>query len=406
MPDHIIIVGAGPVGLITALILGRRGLAVTLVEAGSEITESPRAMSYAWPVLDGLAVHGLLDDMHVGALINHERSFRVMATGETIVQNHDSVRDLTENPYTLTLGQDRLAGVVLTHLRRLSNVDVRWSTKFVGLAQHPDHVTVTVAGPQGEETLAANWVVGADGGRSDVRKALQMTFDGVTWPRRFVATNIVYDFESHGWKSGYQIDPKWGAVVAQISPEGLWRVTFSEEESLALDGVTGRIHDYLAHILPGPKDYELKLHSAYNMHQRCAPQFRQHRVLLAGDAAHITNPTSGFGLVGGMYDAMSLGETLAAVATKDASQALLDQWADARRFVFLTTTSPISADSMRFIFYSDQPARLEHDLITLRARSADPRAMRQILMVPSALETPCLLTGRTFAERRYGVARG
>lgn len=398
----ILVVGAGPVGLITALILGRAGHRVTLIDAEEAIVESPRAMSYAWPVLDGLAVHGLLDDMHAQALVNRERAFRVMATGETIVQNHAAIRNLTANPYTLTLGQDRLARVVLAQLATLPDVDIRWDTRFRALRQTQERVEVTVERFGEADLVQADWVVGADGGRSEVRKALGFGFAGVTWPRRFVATNIFYDFARHGWRSGYQIDPIWGAVIAQVTPEGIWRVTFSESEALPVETVEERIHAYLRHVLPGPEAYDLRLFSAYSMHQRTAPSYRAGRVLLAGDAAHVTNPTSGFGLVGGMYDAMSLGETLSAVAGGEAEEALLDRWAEERRRVFLTVTSPVSADSMRLIFYCDEPVRLEHDLITLRARAADERSMRAALMVPASLETPSLLTGLTFAQRRYG----
>jgi 3-(3-hydroxy-phenyl)propionate hydroxylase/6-hydroxy-3-succinoylpyridine 3-monooxygenase len=141
------------------------------------------------------------------------------------------------------------------------------------------------------------------------------------------------------------------------------------------------------------------------MHQRSAETYRVGRVLLCGDAAHVTNPTSGFGLIGGMYDAFALSEALAAHVCGKAGQEILDRYAHARRITYLTVTSPISAESLRMAFYNDQPARLENDLITLRALCEDRAAMRKAAMIPAALETPSLVDGRTFVQKLSDLGR-
>ncbi|MDB5697324.1 MAG: 2-polyprenyl-6-methoxyphenol hydroxylase-like oxidoreductase [Alphaproteobacteria bacterium] len=400
MSNEVLIVGAGPVGLITALLLAKVGVQVTIVEAEAGIVDSPRAMTYAWSVLDGLEVHGLLDDMIAAGFLNHDRAFRVFRTGETILHRYDVLQGLVFHPYTLTLGQNRLAEVVLSHLSRYPNATIRWNTRLVGLEQDARQVTARVEGPDGPERIEAAWLVGCDGGRSGVRKEVGLGFEGITWPRRFVATNIYHEgFAEHQTPSGYLIDPKWGAVNAQITEEGLWRVTYSEDETLPLDGVRDRIDAFMKKTLPGKQDYELMLYSAYSMHQRTAPTYRVGRVLLSGDASHVTNPTSGFGLVGGMYDAFCLGEALTAVVREGHDDEILDRYSTERRNIFLGVTSPMSSDSMRLIFYCDNPVRLEHDLITLRHRATDTRALRQAQLAPAALETPSLVTGKTFAER-------
>jgi 3-(3-hydroxy-phenyl)propionate hydroxylase/6-hydroxy-3-succinoylpyridine 3-monooxygenase len=349
--------------------------------------------------LPALQLFGVLDDMIAAGHTVDDRCWRIFRTGETIVYNHDAVRDITDRPYNLTLGQDLLAKVVLQHLGRYPNVRIHWGTKFTGLSQTQDEAVVTAETAAGPVEIEAKWVIGADGGRSVVRKAVGLTMDGFTWPQRFVVTNIYYDFEKYGWNSGYLVDPVYGAVVYKINLAGLWRFTFAEQATLPLETVMGRIRQFIKDVLPGDQKYELVLHTAYNMHQRTAATYRRGRVLLAGDAAHITNPTSGFGLMGGLYDSFALSEALAAVVHGQASDEILDRYSEQRIRIYHEVISPISSESLRLVFNSSDPDRLDSDLAALRARKNDPAAMRKFLSAPAALETPSLLTGRTLAQR-------
>lgn len=400
MRKNVLVVGAGPVGLITALLLARQGVEVRVIDVNAGVVDSPKALSYAWSVLDALEVHGLLDAFLEEGFPIYNRGWHIFRTDEWIIHNVDSLKGFAYHPYTLTLGQNRLSEIVLRFLKRQPTVRIDWSTKFLGLEQAADKVTATVEDANGTQTIEAGWLIGCDGGRSAVRKALGFQFGGVTWPRRFVATNMYHaGLTEADPPAGYLVDPVYGAVITKINQDNLWRVTFSEDESIPLEGTRERINAFARKALPGGGDYELTLYSSYSMHQRTAPTYRQGRVLLAGDAAHITNPTSGFGLMGGMYDSFCLGEALGAVLVDNHDDQILDRYAQERRNVFLGVTSPVSAESMRVVFYCDDPIRLEHDLITLRHRGTDPKLMRQSLMTPAALETPSLITGQTFVDR-------
>ncbi|AKH68532.1 2-polyprenyl-6-methoxyphenol hydroxylase-like oxidoreductase [Spongiibacter sp. IMCC21906] len=399
MKTQVIIVGGGPVGLMCALGLAQNGINVVVLEKDDAISYTPRAIAYAWPIFSGLEYFGVIDDMLAQGSIVDVRSWRILASNETVAYDHSSVRELTDRPYSLTLGQDLIGKILVQHLQKYPNASIQWGNDFQNLHQDQHSVTVETRTQSGPKQYQADWVIGCDGGRSGVRKALGLAFQGFTWPERFVATDIHYDFAAHGWDSGYLIDPVYGGVVYHLGREDLWRVTFSESTTLPVETVSERIPHFMETILPGSKHYEMALYSAYNMHQRTAPRYRQNRVLLAGDAAHVTNPTSGFGLMGGLYDAFALIEPLAAVCKNDISDSILDDYANQRRKTYLEVISPISAESKRLVFNCDDPERLRWDFQLLNERLESNAAMRKFMSVPALLETPCLISGKTLAEK-------
>jgi 3-(3-hydroxy-phenyl)propionate hydroxylase/6-hydroxy-3-succinoylpyridine 3-monooxygenase len=385
----VLIAGGGPVGLITALGLARAGLSVMVIEAAEEISNSPRAMVYHWSVLAGLEKLGILEDALAAGFTKQEYTYAVFRTGEKITWSTADLADHTPYPFNLHLGQDRLGGIALAHLRPLPNANVLFNTPFQSLEQDADGVTVTAG--EGAK-IRAKWVIGADGARSGVRRALGLEFAGHTWPERFVATNVYADFEALGYsRSNMLIDPQYGAIIAKIDNEGLWRVTYSEAESLPEDTVADRIPAFFKTILPAGVMYDLAQVSPYRMHQRAAARFRVGRVLLAGDAAHATNPTGGLGLTSGLFDAYVLYEALAAVIADQANEAVLDRYADARRAMFLDIVSPQATENKRLVFHSTDPARLDADLVNFRRMTTDKDFRLTRLLFPKKLETPSLV---------------
>jgi 3-(3-hydroxy-phenyl)propionate hydroxylase len=390
--SSVVIVGAGPVGMICALGLARAGVDVTVLERNAGIVPEPRAMTYHWTVHEGMKRLGLLDDMIQEGFKLHEMCYRIFRTGEVIRLNIGAMEGYTEHPYAVVLGQDQLEHIVLRHLGQYRNVRIVWNTRMVGLEQDADGATVVAETMGAQARYHADWVIGADGGRSLVRKAIGVGFPGMTWPQRFVATNVLYDFEAHGWDAcNYLVDPEFGAVIAKVTRSGIWRVTFSESAELPLEGVEDRIKAYYDRVFPGREPYKLLLYSAYNMHQRVAERFRVGRVLLAGDAAHVTNPTNGFGLVSGMLDSQVLSEALAAVVQGRAETSVLDRYAEDRKRVFEETASPSSVETKRLVFHSNDPARLESDLARLRKMAIDPALARAQFMIGHRLQTSQLV---------------
>jgi 2-polyprenyl-6-methoxyphenol hydroxylase-like FAD-dependent oxidoreductase len=385
----VIIVGGGPVGFVTALGLAQAGVRVLVLEAEDAVIESPRAAVYHWSMLDGLERLDIREEAERIGFTKDDYLWFVKATGERIEYDISVVGRVTPFNYNIQLGQHQLAMICQERLAALPNAEVRFSTTATTVAQDDDGVRVAVEGPEGIEYLEARWLVGADGAGSMVRKAIGLTFDGFTWPERFVATNLYHDFESGGYRqSNMVIDDQWGAVIVKIARDGLWRCTYMEDASLPVVSFAERIPAAYQHLLPGDGGYTLDAASPYQMHQRCAPTFRKGRVMLAGDAAHATNPTGGFGLTTGLFDAYALWPTLAAVILEGADPALLDRWADERRRVFLERTSPQATAYKRFVFHANGGgAELEAALEGMRAMARDPDVRFERLMFTKGLET-------------------
>jgi 6-hydroxy-3-succinoylpyridine 3-monooxygenase len=392
--EDVVIIGGGPVGLLNALGLARAGVRVTVVEREPAVPASPRAMVYTYAVLDGLERLGILQEIEEQGFTTQEGIwFRSFATGEQIRWKMDVLDGLVAHPYNLNLGQHRVAEIALEHLGRLPGTEARFGTEMTALTQDDDGVTVTLQRGDAEpETLRAGWVIGADGARSSVRQALGLGFDGITWPERFVATNVLYDFGALGYGPGnFLIDPDHGAVIARIDNAGLWRCTYCEDLSLPEETIPERMPAYFRTILPPDDLPEVVQWSPYRMHQRAAERMRVGRVLLAGDAAHATNPTGGMGLTSGMLDTFVLYDALAAVIGGDASDEVLDRYSEERLRVFTELASPQATEWKRLVFHSHDQERLEQDLAMLRHVQEDPDARREGFLSMQALQTPSLV---------------
>src|SRR5688572_118146 len=385
----VIVVGGGPTGFVTALGLAQAGVGVCLIEAGPAIISSPRACVYHWSMLDGLERLGIREEAERIGYTKDDYLWLVKSTGERLPYDLKVLSSVTPFPYNIQLGQDRLAEICHRRLEALPNAEVHWRTPFAGLTQDADGVTVSADTPDGPIELRARWVIGADGAGSAVRKALGLSFDGMTWPERFVATNVRHDFESGDyWQSTMVVDDQWGAVIVKITRDGLWRCTYMEDAALPEESYLERIPAAYRHLLPGEGGHELVQSSPYKMHQRCAESFRRGRVLLTGDAAHVTNPTGGFGLTTGLFDAFALWPTPAAVILDGADPALLDVWAEERRAIFLDKTSPQACAYKDFVFHAcGGGAKLEERLEGMRAMVRDPDVRLQRLLFTKGLET-------------------
>jgi 2-polyprenyl-6-methoxyphenol hydroxylase-like FAD-dependent oxidoreductase len=373
----VLICGAGPVGLLAAIGLARQGLKVTVVDAEPAVVQSPRATGYFPPTIELLAEFGLYEEVAARSyrscdlmlhfpLVDHAR----------VVLSLGVLEGAAKYPFFLSVGQQVLAQIIVDHLDRMPNAQVLWNHKVEALEQDAHGATITVSTPDGLRKLGGDWLIGADGARSTVRGLLGLPFEGFTWPDRFVATNVRFDFEKHGFAPSNMIhDPVDWAVVARTGPEDIWRVTFGEDPSLPESEIRSRIPAHYAKILPSDEPYEIVAAAPYRVHERTCPTYRVGRALLAGDAAHACNPCGGMGLTSGAFDAAALVTALGAVIGGSAGEDVLDFYSQERRRVFLEVASPIAQQTKRRITESGAQAQREHLENFIRLRD-DPEKMR------------------------------
>jgi 3-(3-hydroxy-phenyl)propionate hydroxylase/6-hydroxy-3-succinoylpyridine 3-monooxygenase len=373
--SDVIVAGAGPAGALAALGLAQRGLSVVLIEEQPQLVRSPRAMVYYWHVLDGLDRLGVLHDMDAAGIRNRQFRQRVGTHGEQAVVSLDPVRAVSDYDYNLHLGQHEVVRIALEHLERYDNATVLRGVRVSGVEGDDDRVIATLDGGD-VPSIAASWLIGADGARSTVRRAVGLTFDGTTWPDRFVATNLRYPFAEAGGlgMANMIFDSRVGCVIAQIDGTGLYRWTWSEPATLPEHTVAERLPQRLRDLGFGAHDFTVEGLTPYRMHQRSASTMKAGRVLLVGDAAHATNPTGGYGLTSGMYDVFALLDTLNGVVRGRVDATELDRWAAERLRIFREHASPMASHIKRLVYNEPDTALLQR-FVQTAADQSDPTAV-------------------------------
>jgi 3-(3-hydroxy-phenyl)propionate hydroxylase len=392
MPEKlpVVIAGAGPTGLMCALALARKGVTVVVCEAEPSLTHDLRAGTFHPPTQEMMAPYGITARMHQHGL--QVRRWQIRSRRDSIVAEFDLglLADVTPYPYRLHLEQHRLTPIQLDILRSESKAEVHFGHRVTAFEQRPGSVLVRFESEGIPGKLEASWLVGADGGRSTIRKLLAVEFEGFTWPEQFLVVSTPYDLARHGFtQNAYVADPvEWAAVfkMPDAGPPGLWRLAFPCDPGLPDDALLdpAAVQKRMQGFLPRTSDYEIRYQSIYRVHQRVASEWRVGRVLLAGDAAHLNNPLGGFGLNSGIHDAVNLAEKLARVWHGEAQEPLLDLYVRQRRATTIEQVQAMSIRNKRLLEERD-PAVQRGRMEELVAIAGDPQRARSYLLESSMI---------------------
>lgn len=325
----VVVVGAGPVGLTLANILGLQGVRTVVVEERDSLIDYPRGVGLDDEALRAFQSIGLIERILPHTVPNQ------------ILRFFDAKRRVLAEmaPADARFGWPRRNGFVqplvdaelLRGLDRFDYVDVCWERPMASCTQGRDAVQVELGGDGDPSTLRARYVVGCDGGRSTTRRLMGVSFDGTTSPTRWLVVDLANDPLGHP-NSEVGADPERPYASISIA-HGIRRFEFmihaDESDEQAQDPEF--LARMLAPFVPHPDRVDVIRRRIYTHHSRIAGEFRRGRLFLAGDAAHLMPVWQGQGYNSGIRDAANLGWKLAAVVNGQAGDALLDTYDVERR---------------------------------------------------------------------------
>ena len=390
----VLVAGGGPVGVIAALALARQGIPVRVFEAEARVNDSPRAATTHAATLEMLDELELVDEVIRRGLI--EPKFRIWdrAAREVIAEfDFGLLANDTRFPYVVQCEQHKLANMAIERLRGIAHASVDFCARVASLEQFDDRVDVVVESANGTRKISGSHLVGADGGRSTVRKALGIAFEGYTHPERFLVltTSFAFDAEYAQCSRNYFSDPDEWCALFKVSGDdgrGLWRVLFptrvEETDEQALDEAA--VQSRLQRFFPKRGPYPVVHRNLYNVHQRVAASFGRGRVFLAGDSAHVNNPLGGLGLNFGIHDAVELSALLGKVLRGEAGAHSLDQYDRFRRPLNVEYVQQQTIANKKRLEEKEAAARAASNE-ALRRTAADPVAHRAYLLRASLIDS-------------------
>ena len=386
--SEVIISGAGPVGLCLALLLARAGISVRVFETSDSISEDLRASTFHPPTLDLLERLGVTGELVARGLKCPDWQIRLHPTGERAVFDLSVLAGDTKHPYRLQVEQWKLSMALHAALSQESNVIVEFGATVDALEQDDAGVSVSVTRDGEHAQHRARIVIGADGARSFVRKALDIPFEGATYPEITLLVTTQFPFEDH-LKGLSNVTYCWkaGGNFSLLKVPGRWRASIYPREDLPIEDqlADGMIQASMNEIVPRDVLWEINEKRDYRVHQRIVPTYYRGRVALAGDAAHLNSPSGGMGLNGGIHDAFELAEALTDILKHRAPLERLELY-DRRRRPIARDQIIAQADRNRARMREKDPARRIEMLHELQAITGNRGKLHDYLLKSSMIE--------------------
>ncbi len=333
---QVVIAGAGPAGLVTALELARHGVSSVLLEAELQVSHGSRAIVFTRRSMEILQQVGVAHRITENGLPwrfgnSHYRGQKVFRL--------EAPHDADDRFFPMiNIQQQYLEEYLVDACAASPLIELRWGNKLVKLEQTADTVCATIDTPEGPYTLESTWLVAADGGRSEIRTAMGLKLEGSAYEGFFVIADIKVDLPFPTERLAY-FDPDWNpgnTALMHREPHGIWRVDYqlppgeTPEDALRPESLKARIDAQLAMVGHAGAKWEMDWCSVYSARALTLPDYVQGRVLFTGDAAHLLPIFGVRGANTAFQDAQSLGWHLAFVIRGLASRALLANYSAER----------------------------------------------------------------------------
>ena len=381
--SQVIVVGAGPVGLVTALGLAQKGIKVLVLEKNSiEVPPQWRGSTIHPPTLAIFDELGLADEIIAGAIKVEVLQYRDLEITEVANFDYNCLDGLVKYPFRLQFEQYKVLKLLRNAAALNPNVEIQYESEIESVSQDDLGVSVQVTKAGATNTLRADWLVGADGSHSAVR----------TYPYPTTVVATPFKFEDHF--PGLAPVTYWSGPTGRLSmirTPDIWRIAMTTP----LEGVDissddrGSISqpsqdfidaiDLLLKLLPGVSlaDLELKKYEVYRSHQRIAREFSVKRIALAGDAAHLTTTNGGMGLNSGVQDAAALVKALVAAISQNSDQPI-SQYAKERKDFCANFLQPTTTANHKTVDNPDYEARSAR-LNELLVETSKPEIVKQVI---------------------------
>lgn len=374
--QRVVIAGSGPAGMVTALELARHGVPSVVLESELQVSQGSRAIVFTRRSMEILQQVGVAQRMSEQGLpwrfgnsyYRGQRVFRMEAP-------HDS--DDRFFPM-LNIQQQYMEEYLLDACAAQPLIDFRWGNKLVQISQEEGVAHLQIDTPEGPYALDTDWLVAADGGRSEIRTALGLKMEGASYEGFFVIADIRIDLPLPTERLAF-FDPEWNpgnTILMHREPHGIWRVDYqlppgeTPEQALRPESLKARIDAQLAMIGHAGTPWEMDWSSVYSARTLTLPDYVHGRVLFTGDAAHLLPIFGVRGANTAFQDAQALGWQLGLVVKGLAGEKLLANYS-AERVGAAREIIDEAGKSTRFMTPPSRGFRLLRDAVLSLSLSQD-----------------------------------
>lgn len=377
------IAGAGPVGMTLALALGLDGWEVVVHEAGHDLSTESRASTFHPATLELLEPLGVVEKLKELAVVVSDYQYRDRRNGHIATFDYGLISDVTKYGFRLQVEQSKLTRLILERLRDVPNVTVRFDSELINAeVDSSGNPTARFKEKSGEVTITPDFLIGAEGANSATRRTLGISFEGITYPERYLVASTPFEFREVmpdiSWVN-YISDPEeW---VLMLRTPDYWRILFpiSMDENVDDAQAEESVQRRLQGVYQKDGHFPLLHTSVYNVHQRLAGSYAVGRVALAGDAAHINNPLGGLGMNSGIHDAFELLAALTDIRNGSDPERRLQEYSEKQHRMFKEYVG-VQTDRNWSQLREADPQRRREQALEMRTIAADPERAREFLL--------------------------